>query len=87
MNKGNFYTINDVVLLSFGINRETIAYLFVFCFVSKAELYGWLIFFLKNKVNLVLRNKKNICSLYKHKVKGTDIKITTRTYDKNGKGC
>ena len=44
-------------------------------------------FFLKNKVNLVLRNKKNICSLYKHKVKGTDIKITTRTYDKNGEGC
>lgn len=44
-------------------------------------------FFLKKKIKGVLFTEKNICTLCESKEKRINVKISTRTYDKNGEGC
>ncbi|WP_157948194.1 hypothetical protein [Bacteroides sp. Marseille-P3684] len=45
------------------------------------------ILFEKKKIKDVLFTEKNICTLCESKEKRINVKISTRTYDKNGEGC
>lgn len=59
----------------------------VFYFVSLRKGLIGLMFFLKKKIKGVLFTEKNICTLCESKEKRINVKISTRTYDKNGEGC